>query len=74
MTSIVRRHWKVTDDKHCMLCVTRAYEDRTHLFIDCNFSKRVWAYLQVDWSMSDDVQSIVAAAGEILLNLSSWKS
>jgi hypothetical protein len=59
---LVRRHWKVIEDKHCVLCVTRDYEDRTHLFFDCLFSRRVWAYLQINWSMGDNVQSILAAA------------
>jgi hypothetical protein len=27
-----RRHWKVTEDTHCVLCPTRAQEDRMHLF------------------------------------------
>jgi hypothetical protein len=54
-----RRNWKVTDDKHCELCLLRAYEDRVHLFFECNFSVRIWAYLQIDWQPLGDIQSIV---------------
>ena len=57
-----RRHWNVTDDTHCELCVTRAYEDRFHLFFTCNFSQRIWTYLQIDWSLGADIQSAIAAA------------
>jgi hypothetical protein len=57
-----RRNWKVTEDKHCVLCVTRAYEDRLHLFFTCNFSQRVWNYLQINWLAGGDIQSVVSAA------------
>jgi hypothetical protein len=42
-----RRHWKVTEDTHCVLCPARIYEDIIHLFSDCNFTQRVWIYLQI---------------------------
>jgi hypothetical protein len=57
-----RRHWHVTDDTHCELCAARSYEDRVHLFFDCNFSRRIWSYLQVDWIPGDNVQDLVVAA------------
>ena len=41
-----RRHWNVADNDHCVLCPLRTYEDRQHLFFTCNFSQRVWNYLQ----------------------------
>ena len=50
-----RRHWNVTEDTHCVLCAARAYEDRLHLFFGCNFSTRIWNYLQIDWSFHDDM-------------------
>jgi hypothetical protein len=57
-----RRHWKVTEDVHCELCPAHLYEDRIHLFFECNFSRRVWNYLQVDWIQHHDMQTIVSAA------------
>jgi hypothetical protein len=57
-----RRQWKVTDDTHCVLCVNRDYEERFHLFFTCNFSRRVWAYLQIDWSLGADIQTAMSAA------------
>jgi hypothetical protein len=57
-----RRHWKVTEDTHCELCASRCYEDRIHLFFECIFSQRIWTYLQIDWPVSDDMQTMVAAA------------
>jgi hypothetical protein len=42
-----RRHWRVTEDEHCVLCPGRRYEDRIHLFFECNFSSRIWNYLQI---------------------------
>jgi hypothetical protein len=54
-----RRNWHVSDDKHCELCPLRAYEDRVHLFFECNFSARIWTYLQIDWQPLGDIQSIV---------------
>jgi predicted transposase YbfD/YdcC len=43
-----RRHWKVTEEVHCVLCSIHAYEDRVHLFFECISSQRVWNYLQID--------------------------
>jgi hypothetical protein len=59
-----RRHWNVTDDTHYVLCPTRAYEDRVHLFFECNYSARIWNYLQIDWSGqgSLDIQFIIGQA------------
>jgi hypothetical protein len=57
-----RRHWKVTEDVHCVLCPTGAREDRMHLFFECNFSQRVWNYLQIDWSLAQDIQGSISAA------------
>ncbi|KAK1594285.1 hypothetical protein QYE76_027246, partial [Lolium multiflorum] len=55
-----RRNWNVTDDKHCELCLLKAYEDRVHLFFECNFSARIWTYLQIDWQPLGDIQSVHA--------------
>jgi hypothetical protein len=57
-----RRHWRVTDETHCVMCSLHAHEDRVHLFFECNFSQRVWNYLQIAWASGDDVQAIVQAA------------
>jgi hypothetical protein len=57
-----RRHWNVTDDTHCELCPARSYEHRIHLFFECNFSVRVWNYLQVEWVPNNDLQTIVEVA------------
>jgi hypothetical protein len=56
-----RCHWNVTDDTHCVLCLTKAYEDRVHLFFECNYSARIWNYLQVDWNGhgSLDIQFLI---------------
>jgi hypothetical protein len=50
-----RRHWKVTEDFYCVLCPLRVREDRFHLFFECNFSQRVWKYLQIDWKSDNDI-------------------
>jgi hypothetical protein len=57
-----RRHWHVTDDTHCVLCPGRFYEDRAHLFFECNFSMRIWNYLQITWQSNNDMQSVVSVA------------
>jgi hypothetical protein len=57
-----RRHWKVTEDVHCVLCPTGSREDRMHLFFGCNFSQRIWNYLQIDWSLAQDIQGSITAA------------
>lgn len=44
-----RRHWQVTNDYNCLLCSARIHEDRDHLFFNCNFSIRIWNYLQIIW-------------------------
>jgi hypothetical protein len=55
-----RRHWNVTANSHCVMCPLRAHEDRVHLFFECNFSQRIWTYLQIDWRGNMDLQAIVA--------------
>ena len=42
---IIRRHWNIEDGPECVLCPTQHLETRDHLFFQCNFSARVWAYL-----------------------------
>jgi hypothetical protein len=59
---LMRRHWHVSDDVHCVLCPLGTYEDRIHLFFECNFSRRVWTYLQIDWISNDDLQTVMQAA------------
>jgi hypothetical protein len=39
----------VTDNYNCVLCAGHVHEDRDHLFFNCNFSVRVWNYLQISW-------------------------
>jgi hypothetical protein len=55
-----RRHWNTTDNTHCELCPFRAY----HLFFQCNFSSRIWNYLQIDWIQNYDLQMVISAARE----------
>jgi hypothetical protein len=57
-----RRHWKVTEDTHCVLCPGKVYEDRIHLFFECNFSVRVWNYLQIEWKPHDYLQEVLDQA------------
>jgi hypothetical protein len=57
-----RRNWKVTDDTHCVICPGRIYEDRIHLFFECNFSVRIWNYLQIEWHPHDQMQEVLDQA------------
>jgi hypothetical protein len=57
-----RRHWNVAANSHCVLCPLRAHEDIVHLFFECNFSQRIWTYLQIDWRGNMSLQDIVATA------------
>ena len=59
---IQRRHWKFKDWPECVLCVTRVLEDRNHLFFQCNFSVRIWNYLQMTWLNSDGMVEIALHA------------
>ena len=45
---LLRRHWHV-EDHTCVLCPYLIHEDCAHLFFSCNFSVRVWNYLQILW-------------------------
>jgi hypothetical protein len=42
-----RRYWQVSNKNNFMLRVGHSHEDRDHLFFNCNFSLRVWNYLQI---------------------------
>jgi hypothetical protein len=60
---IRRRHWNVTNNQfHCVLCPTHLTEDWMHLFFDCNFSIRIWCYLQIQWEPGDTFEEIFFAA------------
>jgi hypothetical protein len=52
----------VSDDDHRVLCLMKSHEDRIHLFFDCNFSARIWSYLQIDWRPDDDLQRVLEHA------------
>ena len=68
-----RRHWHVTDDCSCVLCVGNNHEDRMHLFFQCLFSQRVWNYLQIDWSLSSDLQTTASLARAGFNKPFSWR-
>ena len=37
------------EDHSCVQCPYIIHEDIAHLFFSCNFSVRVWDYLQIHW-------------------------
>jgi hypothetical protein len=46
-----------------VLCHSRTYEDRIHLFFECKFNARVWNYLQIEWSTTEvDMRRILSLA------------
>ena len=53
-----RRHWNVTDELHCVLCPGHVVEDWTHLFFTCNFSIRIWNYLQIEWQEDNTFEGV----------------
>ena len=57
-----RRHWHLEDGVNCVLCPLQTRETRDHLFFNCNFSVRVWNYLQIDWSSGDSMAHLVLNA------------
>ena len=60
---LVRRHWRSPlDNNLCVICNAYVYKDRAHLFIQCNFSCRVWKYLQIDWSHGSNIQQCISQA------------
>ena len=59
---IQRRHWRIHDGPECVLCPTGPLEDMNHLFFQCNFSMRVWNYLQISWLNSQDMVHIALHA------------
>ena len=59
---VERRHWHLEDGVNCVLCPVQARETRDHLFFNCNFSIRVWNYLQIDWSSGDLMSAMVSNA------------
>ena len=59
---IQRRHWKINDGPSCVLCATGVLEDRNHLFCQCNFSMRIWNYLQVSCLNNNDMVQIALHA------------
>jgi hypothetical protein len=56
------RNWNVITDFTCVLCPTHTTEDWIHLFFDCNISRRIWNYLQVEWTQEDTVEDMFISA------------
>ncbi|PNT72188.1 hypothetical protein BRADI_2g40965v3 [Brachypodium distachyon] len=54
-----RTHWQVTNDFTCVLCHSGTWEDWQHLFFGCQFSQRIWNYLQIQWSAGVDLKQII---------------
>ena len=66
---LIRRHWgSPQEDNSCVLFHSHALEDRLHLFFTCNFSCRIWKYLQIDWRASGSLhhclQQVKASFGQ----------
>lgn len=59
---IKRRNWKLEGTDHCVLCPTQTTETWMHLFFHCNFSVRVWTYLQIEWEPGDSFHQVFDAA------------
>ena len=59
---VERRHWHMEDGVHCRLCPLQTRETRDHLFFNCNFSVRIWNYLQIDWSAGNSMSDLVIQA------------
>jgi hypothetical protein len=45
-----------------VLCATHETEDWIHLLFDCKFSRRIWAYLQEDWTHEDTIEEMFVKA------------
>ena len=58
---LFRRGWKVTDNYDCVLCPAQILEDWRHLFFTCQFSSRVWNYLQITWVSASFADALVTA-------------
>jgi hypothetical protein len=43
-------------------CAQGVYEDRIHLFFECNFSVRIWNYLQIKLQPHDYMQKVLDQA------------
>jgi hypothetical protein len=68
-----RRHWNVSNVLHYVLWHTRATEYWMHLFFHCNFSIRIWTYLQIEWEPGSTFEIIFSVAHKISVILSSPK-
>ena len=51
-----RRHWNIFDGDSCVLCPLHVVEDWRHLFFLCNFSVRVWNFLQIEWESGNSLE------------------
>ena len=58
---LLRRHWNVSEDNNCVLCPCQVLEDWSHLFFECNFSSRIWSYLQVSWGSGSSPEMLQRA-------------
>ena len=61
---LIRRNWKVTENNSCVLCCQDKLEDWLHLFFHCQFSGRVWNYLQIVWETDSVLNNLRQARKE----------
>lgn len=50
------------DSYHCVLCVENVDEDLWHLFFNCPFSQACWIFLDIQWDLSLDFQTMILRA------------
>jgi hypothetical protein len=63
---LLRRQWHVTDNHNCVLCHEGVLEDWRHLFFNCNFSSRIWNYLQIPWIPGNTFAALTNAKNSFL--------
>jgi hypothetical protein len=56
------RNWNVTNNFTCVLCLAHLSEDWIHILFYCNFSRRIWTYLQVNWTHEDTMEDMFIKA------------
>jgi hypothetical protein len=52
---LARRHFNVQPNCYCVLCNEGIKETIEHLFFECDFAKRCWSKLGINWTPDNDI-------------------
>jgi hypothetical protein len=64
---MLRKHWHLDSEPHCVMCVSQVLETRDHLFFDCTSAKLCRDILDIHWDMALPLSEWYVAAKQAFI-------